>query len=46
MSLKFLLLISYMNDFAGNFFQFSWPLAGGGRYKLLKVDWLSPIHGP
>ena len=22
------------------------PLAGRGRYKFLKVDWLSPIHGP
>ena len=22
------------------------PLAGGGRYKFLFMDWLSPIHGP
>ena len=22
------------------------PLAGGGRYKFLQVDWLSQIHGP
>ena len=22
-----------------------WPLARGGHYKFLQVDWVSPIHG-
>ena len=37
--------VSPRHSFKFNYYitQMVWPLAGGGRYKFLQVDWLSPI---